>query len=313
MYEASDKMISLIRDNYNLLQSLGSFGISLGFGDKTVKQVCDDQNVDTNTFLAVVNFTINGYREMDDVSRLSVPTLLQYLKASHDYFIGFQLPFIRKELVDALDENDNLARLILKLYDEYSRSVTQHMKYEEKTVFPYVESLIAGKPMANYAIDMYSKHHGQESMKLRELKSIIIKYFPGDSLRNNQLSATLYDIYNNEEWLALHAEVEDKIFIPAITYLEDKSRQSDVSAKISSMIGKNQEGADALGEREKDVIVALVQGMSNKEIAEHLCISVNTVITHRRNIARKLQIHSPAGLTIYAIVNNLIDISAVKL
>lgn len=313
MYEASDKMISLIRDNYYLLQSLGSFGISLGFGDKTVKQVCDDQNVDTNTFLAVVNFTINGYREMEDVSRLSVPTLLQYLKASHDFFIGFQLPFIRKELVDALDENDNLARLILKLYDEYSRSVTQHMKYEEKTVFPYVESLIAGKPMANYAIDMYSKHHGQESMKLRELKSIIIKYFPGDSLRNNQLSATLYDIYNNEEWLALHAEVEDKIFIPAIKCLEDKSRQSDVSAKISSMIGKNQEGADALGEREKDVIVALVQGMSNKEIAEHLCISVNTVITHRRNIARKLQIHSPAGLTIYAIVNNLIDISAVKL
>lgn len=313
MYEASDKMISLIRDNYNLLQSLGSFGISLGFGDKTVKQVCDDQNVDTNTFLSVVNFTINGYRELDDVSRLSVPTLLQYLKASHDYFIGFQLPFIRKELVDALDENDNLARLILKLYDEYSRSVTQHMKYEEKTVFPYVESLIAGKPMANYAIDMYSKHHGQESMKLRELKSIIIKYFPGDSLRNNLLSATLYDIYNNEEWLALHAEVEDKIFIPAIKCLEDKSRQSDVSAKISSMIGKNQEGADALGEREKDVIVALVQGMSNKEIAEHLCISVNTVITHRRNIARKLQIHSSAGLTIYAIVNNLIDISAVKL
>lgn len=313
MYEASDKMISLIRDNYNLLQSLGSFGISLGFGDKTVKQVCDDQNVDTNTFLAVVNFTINGYREMDDVSRLSVPTLLQYLKASHDYFLGFQLPFIRKELVDALDENDNLARLILKLYDEYSRSVTLHMKYEEKTVFPYVESLLAGKPMANYAIDMYSKHHGQESSKLRELKSIIIKYFPGDCLRNNQLSATLYDIYNNEEWLALHAEVEDNIFIPAIKYLEEKSRQSDVSAKISSMIGKNQEGADALGEREKDVIVALVQGMSNKEIAEHLCISVNTVITHRRNIARKLQIHSPAGLTIYAIVNNLIDISAVKL
>ena len=187
------------------------------------------------------------------------------------------------------------------------------MRYEEKTVFPYVESLIGGKPLANYAIDMYSKHHGQESSKLRELKSIIIKYFPGDSLRNNQLSATLYDIYNNEEWLALHAEVEDNIFIPAIRSLEERSRQSDVSAKISNMIGRNQEGTDALGEREKDVIVALVQGMSNKEIAEHLCISVNTVITHRRNIARKLQIHSAAGLTIYAIVNNLIDISAVKL
>lgn len=313
MYEPDDKMISLIRDNYNLLQSLGSFGISLGFGDKTVSQVCEEQHVDTYTFLAVVNFTINGYRDFDDASRLSMPTLLQYLKASHDYFIGFQLPFIRKELVDALDDKDNLARLILKLYDEYARSVTAHMKYEEKNVYPYVEALLQGKSVTDFEIDMYSKHHGQESNKLRELKSIIIKYLPSDGLRNNQLSATLYDIYNNEEWLSLHAQVEEEIFIPAVRRLEQKLKQSDVTAKISNMIGKNVDGTEALGEREKDVIVALVQGMTNKEIADHLCISVNTVITHRRNIARKLQIHSPAGLTIYAIVNNLVDISSVKL
>lgn len=313
MYEPDDKMISLIRDNYNLLQSLGSFGISLGFGDKTVSQVCEEQHVDTYTFLAVVNFNINGYRDFDDATRLSMPTLLQYLKASHDYFIGFQLPFIRKELVDALDDKDNLARLILKLYDEYARSITAHMKYEEKNVYPYVEALLQGKPVTDFEIDMYSKHHGQESSKLRELKSIIIKYLPSDGLHNNQLSATLYDIYNNEEWLSLHAQVEDEIFIPAVRRLEQKLKQSDVTAKISNMIGKNVDGTEALGEREKDVIVALVQGMTNKEIADHLCISVNTVITHRRNIARKLQIHSPAGLTIYAIVNNLVDISSVKL
>ena len=52
--------------------------------------------------------------------------------------------------------------------------------------------------------------------------------------------------------------------------------------------------------------------MSNKEIAENLFISVHTVITHRRNIARKLQIHSPTLLTVYAIVNKLVDISEVK-
>ena len=79
------------------------------------------------------------------------------------------------------------------------------------------------------------------------------------------------------------------------------------------MLQKSVEGTEQLGERKKEVIVALVQGMSNKQIADHLCISTNTVITHRRNIARKLQIHSAAGLTIYAIVNNLVDISSVKL
>lgn len=313
MYEADDKMISLIRDNYGILQSLGSFGISLGFGDKTVREVCEEQHVDTYTFLAVVNFTINGYRAVDDAEKLSLPTLMQYLKASHAYYLDFQLPFIRKELVEALDESDNLARLILKLYDEYAHSIRNHMKYEEKNVFPYVDKLLRGTQPDNYDIDTFSKHHGQTDVKLRELKNIIIKYLPSDGLHNNQLSATLYDIYNCESWLTQHAQVEDEIFIPVIRILERKSKQSDVSAKISNMINQNTQNNESLSEREKDVIISLVQGMTNKEIADHLFISINTVITHRRNIARKLQIHSPAGLTIYAIVNNLVDISSVKL
>lgn len=312
MYEADDKMISLIRDNYSLLQSLGSFGINLGFGDKTVREVCDDQNVDTYTFLAVVNFTINGYRDFDDVDKLSIPTLMQYLRASHEYYIDFQLPFIRKGLQNALDEHDNLARLIMRLYDEYAHSIRSHMKYEEKTVFPYVNNLLEGRITNNFDIETYSKHHGKTDEKLRELKSIIIKYLPSDGLHNNQLSATLYNIYNNEEWLALHAEVEEHLFIPAIRWLERKSKQTDVSAKISNMISPSGT-TETLSEREKDVIICVVQGMTNKEIADHLCISINTVITHRRNIAKKLQIHSAAGLTIYAIVNNFVDISSVNL
>ena len=313
MYESDDKMINLISDNYNLLQALGSFGINLGFGDKTVSEVCDSQNVDTYTFLTVVNFTINGYKAFDDADRLSLPTLVQYLKASHTYYLDFQLPFIRKKLVDALDESDNLARLILKLYDEYARDIRNHMKYEEKNVFPYVDILLSGKADSSYTIETFSKHHSQTDDKLRELKNIIIKYLPSDSHRNSQLTATLYDIYNCEAWLDQHANVEEEILIPAIRHLELKSRQNDVSVKISSMLHTNNDNSDMLSEREKEVIISVVQGMTNKEIAGHLCISTNTVITHRRNIARKLQIHSPAGLTIYAIVNNLVDISSVSL
>lgn len=313
MYEPDDKMINIIQDNYNTLLSLGCFGINLGFGDKTVREVCEEQQVDTYTFLAIVNFTINGYREYDDAAQLSIPTLVQYLSAAHVYFLDFQLPRIRRELVASLDQSDNLARLILKLYDEYARALTNHMRYEEKTVFPYIQALLDGGQPTNYDIETFSKNHGQVDQKLRELKNIIIKYLPSDMLHNSQLSTTLFSIYNNEKWLDLHEEVEDEILIPAIRHLERKLKQEDVSAKISSMIGKRPNADETLSDREKDVIVSLVQGMTNKEIADHLFISVNTVITHRRNIARKLQIHSPAGLTIYAIVNKLVDISAVKL
>ncbi|MBR3481024.1 MAG: helix-turn-helix transcriptional regulator [Prevotella sp.] len=314
IYEADDKMISMIRDNYDLLQSLGSFGISLGFGDKTVKETCEDNGVDTYTFLAVVNFTINGYGEFDADEKMSVPTLLRYLEASHAYFLDFQLPYIRKELQESLDEHESLAKLILRFYDEYAHEIRRHMRYEQKTLFPYVQSLIDGHPENDYNVETFSKHHGAADKKLRELKLLIIKYLPQDGFHNNQLTATLHDIYENEVWLRQHAMVEDHIFVPAIRRLEQLVRQSDVTRNISEMVFKNgMNGDETLSDREKDVIVSLVQGMSNKEIADHLCISVNTVITHRRNIARKLQIHSPAGLTIYAIVNNLVDISSVKL
>ncbi len=67
-----------------------------------------------------------------------------------------------------------------------------------------------------------------------------------------------------------------------------------------------------LSPREKEVIVGIVKGFSNKEIASEMNVSVNTVMTHRRNIASKLHIHTPAGLTIYAIVSNLVKLEDIK-
>lgn len=71
-------------------------------------------------------------------------------------------------------------------------------------------------------------------------------------------------------------------------------------------------GQEILSVREKEIVTFVVKGMTNKEIADVLFLSTHTVITHRRNIARKLQIHSPAGLTIYAIVNKLIELQDIK-
>lgn len=69
----------------------------------------------------------------------------------------------------------------------------------------------------------------------------------------------------------------------------------------------------ALSQREKEIVVCVVKGMTNREIAENLFLSAHTVITHRRNIARKLQIHSASGLTVYAIVNKLVELNDLKL
>ena len=299
-------MIDLISDNYTMLQGLGAFGIRLGFGDKTMEEVCKEQGVDSYTFLAVVNFIINGYAPKDSDDRIDVETILGYLRASHRFFLDFQLPSIREKLKATLCQDDSMSTLILHLYDEYAHDIQKHMRYEEKTLFPYVEALLRGEQTSRYNVGIFSKNHSDTTGKFQELKSIIIKYLPQDNLSNNKLTDTLYDIYNNEEWLCNHSNVEDCIFVPAIRLLEKKVKEEGISTRINDII-RSVERCETVSEREKDIIVCLVQGMSNKEIAEHLFISVNTVITHRRNIARKLQIHSVAGLTIYAIANNLID------
>jgi len=72
------------------------------------------------------------------------------------------------------------------------------------------------------------------------------------------------------------------------------------------------EDASTLSTREKEIIVCVVKGLTNKEIAQDLFLSTHTVISHRRNIARKLEIHSTAGLTIYAIVNKLVELDEIK-
>jgi DNA-binding NarL/FixJ family response regulator len=70
---------------------------------------------------------------------------------------------------------------------------------------------------------------------------------------------------------------------------------------------------EALSQREKEVVVEVIRGLTNKQIADKLCLSTHTIITHRRNIAAKLGIHSSAGLTIYAIVNKLVDLDELKM
>jgi len=81
---------------------------------------------------------------------------------------------------------------------------------------------------------------------------------------------------------------------------------------FDSLMNKDTEEQSTLSAREKEIITCVVRGLTNKEIAQALFLSTHTVISHRRNIARKLEIHSTAGLTVYAIMNKLIEIDEIK-
>ena len=104
--------------------------------------------------------------------------------------------------------------------------------------------------------------------------------------------------------------VDHSMLTPYNGIIEINDTKSKIISKMNefaqSEVAKNTDDVE-LSKRETDVLVAVAKGMINKEIADQMNISIHTVISHRKNITRKTGIKSVSGLTVYALLNNLID------
>ena len=292
MYKSTDKICDLMAHEEDAIQIISRFGLEMGVGDQTIAEVCIAHDVHTPTFLSIVNYKVFKPSAVSiQLSDIDIPTLQRYLHNAHTYFLDFRLPRLRNALVEAImpaDPTTKIPGLILRCYDEFVDEIRTHIEHENAGLF-----------------DEHEHDDQRITDKLTEIKNLIIKYFPSDSqVRpaseiSYQLISVMSDLWHTEQDFADHCAIEDDILRPALTKQESHSHRRH-----------QQPETEELSDREKDVLVQVVRGLSNKEIADVLCISTHTVITHRKNIAHKLNIHSSAGLTLYAIVNKLIDINS---
>ncbi|MCQ2213794.1 MAG: LuxR C-terminal-related transcriptional regulator [Bacteroidaceae bacterium] len=314
-YKSSDRLRDVIANDYRLLQVMSRFGISMGFGDKSILEVCQQCGVDSDTFLAIINYVRQGAENKPQkVDNVNVGSILRFLKKSHSYFLDFIFPSIRFHLLNAIDcsMKNEIAYLILRFYDEYVEEVRTHMESEENGTFILVQQLIDGENIPLEKSQLLSKHHEDIEKKLKELKNMFIKYYPQAEI-NERLNAVIISIYQAEEELAIHCLVEDNIFAPAIRKLKRRNEMMSVQKSQQAQVDTDKPQEETLSEREKEIVMCVARGMQNKDIADKLFLSINTVTTHRRNIARKLQIHSSAGITIYAIVNKLVTLEEIRM
>lgn len=157
-YRSTDSLAELISNDFRLLQVMSRFGIALGFGDKTVAEVCADNGVDTDTFIAVCNFISQGIRpSFDEFSSLKAGALLLYLRNSHSFYVDFKLPNIRRKFVNAVDcsTHNEVGFLILKFFDDYVSEIKKHQKYESDHFFAYVEGLTQGVRRQNMSLQHF--------------------------------------------------------------------------------------------------------------------------------------------------------------
>ena len=295
------KMADLLDVNFSILGVFSRFGMSYGFGEATVKEVCDGMGIDPETFLIICKvYAFDGYRpSREQMEGACLEDIVRYLRLSHTYYLETMVPALAAAIEEMIAPCDDMhKKVIRKFFGDYKEELERHFDYEEKTVFPYVEAMIDSREREPYTIGEYEKNHSNVEEKLDDLKKLVTMYQPAQS-RSQDCFRVLFYLYSLESDLERHTFIEAGILVPVVSRMEDESD------------APRGEGGE-LSAREKEILVAVAKGMLNKEIADLYNISIYTVISHRKNITRKTGIKTVAGLTVYALLNNLIDMNSIE-
>jgi regulator of cell morphogenesis and NO signaling len=229
------KMAEVIHLDYHLLPIISRFGIRLGFGEKTIEQICQEYGLDVGFVLMI----LNSYHDRDYFPRkhlqgFPVKLIIDYLRKSHEYYLSIKIPLIQKLLKQLWTKTDGIEeeslQLIDRFFNEYRHELTTHIQREEDKVYPYIftieEAFRTGKPTSElvalirgYSIDDYENEHDNVEDKLYDLQNIIIKYLP-PPLDMNLCHTILMEMFRLESDLYDHARIEDMVLVPKVRFME---------------------------------------------------------------------------------------------
>lgn len=230
------KMVDVIQKDIQLLAVVQRLNIPLGFREKTVKEVCSDNEVDVDFFLQLSNaFHDKDFFRAEYFNSFPVEWLISYLKNAHRCYIEYRIPEIERQIINLereVDTNEKNVQLLLNFFREYIKEFTTHIQMEEGNVFPYIESLAKQVELIkrgqvdhlseeSYSMQRYHEDHNNIEETLFDLKSILLKYLP-PPVDNCQYNNLIFDIFRLESDLMDHAELEEKVLFPRVKAMEEE-------------------------------------------------------------------------------------------
>lgn len=296
------KMAELLDADFSLCGVFSRMGLNYGVADASVEEVCRRQGVDPETFLLICRvYASDNFRpDAAALEKADAKEIVNYLSRSHSYYMEVALQSLEDGLRRVVQTTDERSRgIIRKFFTDYKEELARHFEYEEQNVFPYVETGVS----ANFKVDEFEDTHESVEEKLEDLKNLLIKYMPEGS---DQKAAawTMQQLLMLGSDIQKHIILEDAILAPKLRPRDRERLEAKFEAAATE--------SDLLTAREKEILVCVAKGMLNKEIADLCNLSIHTVISHRKNITRKTGIKTVAGLTVYALLNNLIDMNSIE-
>ena len=223
LFSSDSRLSDLITAHPSLLSLLSRLGISLGFGDRLIADVCEESGVDTGFFLLICNvYTFNNYMPSTAaILGTDMTGLVPYLEKSHKYYVDKRLPHIECHL-DAIAQKlgGRIGKVFISFFKEYKQEVEDHFAHEERDVFPHIRGLLAGERDTTYSIGEFIGTHSDIEGKLDDLLNIVFKYLPPQVDDDNVLDV-VDDILRLSEDLKKHTFIEEKIMVPLVKHLEN--------------------------------------------------------------------------------------------
>ncbi|MBK5194976.1 MAG: response regulator transcription factor, partial [Proteiniphilum sp.] len=271
-------MADVLTEHNELIPVLNRFGIRLGVGDKTVSDLCIEHHLNIDFILIVLNVYLDETCVPDaSLALFDTGLIADYFHHTVDNYIHELVPNIEKHLNAFIAisgaENKELGMLRL-LFLQFKERMTNYLQ----KVADYNEEL--------------------PDDLLHDLKNILIRHL-SKAYNQNLIYAVVFSIHSLEKDLAAHNRLRNKVLRPKLNEL-DLSGMRQLQHTISHEHQQNNNDRQ-LTNRETEILRLIVQGYLNKEIAEELNISHNTVLTHRKNIISKTGIKTVSGLTFYCI------------
>lgn len=286
---ASAILSTSIADNYLLIPVINRFGIKLGLGDKSIEELCKEHDLNTDFFLVILNTYLDeDYFPEKKLQNFGLDLVIKYLKQTDAYYMHAQIPNIEKHLnafIAMSDPNNKQLELIRKLFFKFKNELQSRIE----------KGLLDDD--ASQAL-------------LLDLKNIMIKHISGN-FNENLCYGVIFSIDVLQNDLGKHNRIRDKVLKPMIHDLEEAGIEDWHDAMAVDMPKTNKE--HQISHRELDVLKLVALGFLNKEIADKLNISLNTVLSHRKNITSKLGIKTVSGLTFYCITHGYLSADEIEL
>ena len=279
-------MAEALSEHNELIPVLNRFGMRLGVGDKTVLDLCEEHQLNPDFILTVLNVYLDeSYIPDAALALFDTGLIADYFHHTVENYIQELVPNIEKHLNAFIAisgaENKELGMLRL-LFLRFKERMTQYLQKTSDFKEELPDDL------------------------LHDLKNILIKHL-SKAYNQNLIYAVVFSVHSLEKDLAAHNRLRNKVLRPKLNELDSTGIRQLQHIITTDHQHQQNDSERLLTNRETEILKLIVQGLLNKEIADQLNISHNTVLTHRKNIISKTGIKTVSGLTFYCIRNGLIS------